>query len=326
MNKMIIRIVISVAAAVALSACSSTDENRADITPEKLQSLKEENQSLEKEAQSHQEEAQSLGQALEQALNPSWIPLSTGLHLDFSATTSQPTDASVTMIESDGRGTFHVTYMVDGVEQRIPLTPEELVSRTQYAKHQQGNPSYWIWDHSGLFTVAPEFKYFNILGWAVDEYETAQDGSNGDLLNISTGYIVYGTPTEVLPGSGTASYDGRVRLNGRSRTNPVGRESIDGDMDLTADFENRSIEGMFSNLADRDSGAQFTPAEIVVQSATIANGGFDAQLVGQPAAAGLTGTATGQFFGPDAAEVGGVISAEDADTVFEGHFGGKKAQ
>ena len=95
-------------------------------------------------------------------------------------------------------------------------------------------------------------------------------------------------------------------------------------MALTADFENRSIEGMFSNLADRDSGAQFTPAEIVVQRATIENGGlFEADLVGQPAAAEFTGTATGQFFGPDAAEVGGVISAEDPDRVFDGHFGGK---
>ena len=135
MNKMIIRmirIVISVAAAVALSACSSTDENRADITPEEHQSLQDENQSLADENQSLEDENQSLGQELEQALNPSWTPLSTGLHRDFSATTSsRDTDASVTMIESDGRGTFHVTYMVNGVEQRITLTPEEIDPRYQ---------------------------------------------------------------------------------------------------------------------------------------------------------------------------------------------------
>ena len=37
---------------------------------------------------------------------------------------------------------------------------------------------------------------------------------------------------------------------------------------------------------------------------------------------------TGHFFGPDAAEVGGVVTADDidTDTVYKGYFGGGKAQ
>ena len=95
-----------------------------------------------------------------------------------------------------------------------------------------------------------------------------------------------------------------------------------------ADFDNRSIDGVFTGTEIRHPEADPVDwdAEIRIKEATIADSGFKAELEGQRGVPGFRGTATGQFFGPDAAEVGGVISAEDEDRVYDGYFGGKKTQ
>ena len=62
----------------------------------------------------------------------------------------------------------------------------------------------------------------------------------------------------------------------------------------------------------------------MLQNGTIANNELSAELVGRHDVADFTGNMTGQFFGPSAAEVGGVIDGEATDTVYEGWFGGKK--
>ena len=141
--------------------------------------------------------------------------------------------------------------------------------------------------------------------------------------------MVYGEPTAVLP-AGTAEYAGRVYLNGWSRTDPDNseREQFQGSLALTADFDNRTIGGLLDDWSFRaysgNSGYEDTTAEIVIQNGTITNNELSAELVGRHSAAGITGNMTGQFFGPGAAEIGGVIDGEAPDSVFEGWFGGKK--
>ena len=309
----------------ALQEQVATLMGRADITPQDLQALQEQVDTLMGRADITAEEVQALEQALEQALNPSWTPVSGGgVHLDFSATTSRPADAGVTMIESARLGTFYVTYMVDGVEQRIHLTPADY--NRQYVTGT--NPRIWLWDTSNSFTIAPDFRYLNINGWAVSDYEIAPDGSEIP-LNERRGFIVYGTQTEGLP-AGTADYEGRMYANGWSRTDPsrgTGRHRIYGEVALTADFDNRSIDGMVSAMEVQRAGQSWVAwdADILIRYGTIDDdSGIRAQLEGQREAAGIKGTVTGQFFGPEAAEVGGVISAEDTNTVYGGFFGGRK--
>ena len=68
-----------------------------------------------------------------------------------------------------------------------------------------------------------------------------------------------------------------------------------------------------------------TNAVLAIQNGTITNDGLNAEVVGRQDAVGISGSMTGQFFGPDAAEVGGVIEAErSGDRVFEGWFAGEK--
>ena len=186
MNKKIVGIVVSATAAVALSACGGTDTNRADITPEALQ-------------------------ALEQALKPSWTPLTaTGVHVDHSTGTVQDTEARVTMLESDGSAGFYVTYMVvNGVVQRVHMTRGDYDHG--FSEYRQGRGQFPVWAlefSANSFTFVPDFSYFDVGGWRAEEFEIAPDGTRST-TNTWRGHIVYGTPTEVMPVAGTATYDGQ---------------------------------------------------------------------------------------------------------------------
>ena len=63
------------------------------------------------------------------------------------------------------------------------------------------------------------------------------------------------------------------------------------------------MNGMFSDMEITRSGQSRVnwDAEILVQHGTITNSEISAQLEGQRGAAGIKGTMTGHFFGPDAA-------------------------
>ena len=253
-------------------------------------------------------------------------PVSVGVDRDFSASTTQLTDAaSVTAVESDGADGFYVTYIVDGAAQRIHL-PVSVYDSGDRIFETEGPPDYGIWDQANSYSKSAEFDHFSVNGWYVT-YETAPDGSQ-TALGYSRGYMVYGEPTAVLP-AGTAEYAGRVYLNGWSRTDPSSseREQFLGSLALTADFDNRTIGGLIDDWSFRaysgNSGYEDFNAETVIQNGTIMNNELSAELV-RTGRSDFTGNMTGQFFGPGAAEVGGVIDGEDRSHVYEGWFGGKK--
>ena len=252
--------------------------------------------------------------------------VSVGVDRDFSASTSQLTDAaSVTTVESDGAEGFHVTYMVDGAAQRIHLPvsgydPGDRIFETE------GPPDYGIWEDARSYRKSAEFDYLSVNGWYVWNYEDASDGTR-TTLDARRGYMVYGDPTAVLP-AGTAEYAGRMYLNRWSRTDPTnatGRRQLQSSLALTADFDNRTIGGRLHDWSQRAyaSGSyEAIDAEVAIRNGTIANAEFTADLAGT--GGNFTGNMTGRFFGPGAAEVGGVIDGETRDNVFEGWFAGKK--
>jgi len=254
-------------------------------------------------------------------------PVSVGVNRDFNASTSQLTDAaSVTAVESDGADGFYVTYMIDGAAERVHL-PVSGYDRSENVYNKVGPPDYGIWQDARSYLASSEFDYLSVNGWYYWSYETEADGSR-TTLDTSRGHMVYGDATANMPAS-TAQYAGRAYLNGWSRTNPGtgARERFEGSLALTADFDGGTIGGSLENWRVRgpgESGYSNVDAEIVVQNGTITNNQLSAELTGMRDAADFTGNMTGQFFGPDAAEVGGVIDGESTDSVFEGWFGGKK--
>ena len=253
--------------------------------------------------------------------------VSVAVDRDFSASTSQLTDAvGVTTVRSDGADGFHVTYMVDGARQRIHL-PVSAYDPGDRLYETEGPPDYGIWDAADSYDRSSEFDYLSVNGWYVWNYEVASDGTR-TTLDARRGHMVYGQPTAVLPG-GTAEYAGRMYLNRWSRIDPgnSSRKQMRAGLALTADFDNRTIGGLLDDWSSRDfgQGGSYEPlddVEVLIRNGTIANAGFTADLAGR--GGNFTGDMTGRFFGPGAAEVGGVIDGGTRDNVFEGWFAGKK--
>ena len=103
--------------------------------------------------------------------------VSVGVDRDFSASTSQLTDAaSVTAVENDGADGFYVTYMVDGAAQRIHL-PVSVYDPGDRIFETEGPPDYGIWERANSYSKSAEFDHFSVNGWYVSNYENAPDGS-----------------------------------------------------------------------------------------------------------------------------------------------------
>ena len=175
------------------------------------------------------------------------IPLSVGIERDFPALQVELTDtATVTAIEGDGAGGFHVTYQVDGAPQRVHLEASDYGSDPDfpfiYASDGANSP-YALFDLSESFAIfrSPDFDHFNAQGWVVAAYD-----ANGDDENTRRGVMVYGNRTEVadLP-VGTASYDGRMFAFGNPSDDPDAavQDYIRGSLTLTANFANSDVTG-----------------------------------------------------------------------------------
>ena len=237
--------------------------------------------------------------------------VSAGVELDYPASTSQLTNAGVTAIESDGAHGFHVTYTIDGVVERVHL-PELLYDNA--ISRRSNDEIHWVWEDR--YASALELDHLSVKGWWAGEFGHQRRG-----------HFVFGETTAVLP-AGTAEYAGRAYLNGFSATAPGDRSWFRGDLSLTADFDSRTIGGKLDNWRIYTGTSQQyvgIDSELVIQNGTITSDGLNAELAGRQLGTGITGSMTGQFFGPGAAEVGGVIEAErSGDRVFEGWFAGEK--
>ena len=257
--------------------------------------------------------------------------MSVAAYRDHPASTSQHTDAAeVTAIESDDAGGYRVTYVVDDSEHSIHLTANDYGSfpACWACYHQRvGNRSYFLWSFSRSLSRMPEFDHFNVGAWSVGDWMDA-----GYTISDSVehrGVVVYGAPTATLP-AGTASYEGRVFAEGYQRDDPNSRtrRRARGRLDLTADFDASTVGGMIDEIEVTPSGKSFfipTSGNWMIENGAIAGSQFTAELTGTQSHAGLAGDMTGQFFGPSAAEVGGVLKATSArNRVVYGYFGGTK--
>ena len=264
------------------------------------------------------------------------IPLSVGVERDYSALQVEMTDtATVTAIEGDGSGGFHVTYQVDGAPQRVHLEAGDYGSDPEfpyiYASDGENSP-YVLFDMADSFRTSrsPEFDHFNAQGWVVIAYD-----ANGDPENVRRGLMVYGNRTEVadLP-AGTASYEGRMFAFGNPSDDPDAavQDYIRGSLTLTADFANSDVTGRMYDFETRKgtSSGEYDDAtgELTISNGAISGNEFTADVAGSIAPGTVDGDMSGQFFGPAAAEVGGVLSGEYAKpgetVVLHGFFGGKK--
>ena len=266
------------------------------------------------------------------------IPLSVGIERDVPTMQVRMTDtatSTVTAIEGDGAGGFHVTYQVDGAPQRVHLEASDYGSDPGfayiYASDGENSP-YVLFDMSDSFRTSrsAEFDHFNAQGWVVIAYD-----ANGDDENVRRGLMVYGNRTEVadLP-AGTASYEGRMFAFGNPSDDPddAVQDYIRGSLTLTANFANSDVTGRMYDFETRKGtfSGEYDDAtgELTISNGAISGNEFTADVAGSIAPGTVDGDMSGQFFGPAAAEVGGVMSGEYAKpgetVVLHGFFGGKQ--
>ena len=165
------------------------------------------------------------------------------------------------------------------------------------------------------------YDYFDINGW--------QAGTSG--IGNFRGFMTYGARTlpENLP-SGSATYEGQLRAEvwGADDSRWGTQTWMRGTLHLEANFDDGEMTGRIDALRTQPPGAnayQPLPEGNVmdIASAPIGEARFVAEWAGNDPSdnatrhetiGGFTGTMIGEFYGPGADEVGGVLSGRRAAT------------
>lgn len=293
-----------------------------------------------------------------------FAPLSAALRRDYegegdgsgSPNTKLKDDFHIESIASDGADGFKVTYVH---EEKEPVDVHFTKERYGTAESGSGK-SYslpftdggWeyirLWHYAGSFDDGPSnqgsgrYRYFDVLGFKYRDPDLRDEG----IILEDRVYMTFGARTETLP-AGQAYYKGHMRADIYEAHN-FKYKHLNGALSLRADFGYGTLSGRVSQirLPEQASGLGGTGDIITypttyfeITDAEILDGRFTAKLEGKDSdenavmddqsVLGYVGDILGEFYGPDAEEVGGVLNgSRDADgdgspdTVMHGYIGG----
>lgn len=190
-----------------------------------------------------------------------------------------------------------------------------------------------------------------------DSAKSALDGTDKSYLQVwqyeswngdkaTRGFAVIGAETDpqIVKSQANATYSGKALADTWMENDSRERAGVRGDLTLKADFQAGSVTGKIDKLEARTRGADTddkwtawaaadTGANIEMTKAAISANGFsDGKLVAHDPSGevgNLDGsTYSGRFYGPNAEQVGGVMSikgaSQDGKFVGNGFFAGKK--
>jgi C-lobe and N-lobe beta barrels of Tf-binding protein B len=166
-----------------------------------------------------------------------------------------------------------------------------------------------------------------VAGW---EYQSFGVWNNQDITGEQgwVGAHSFGNRTAdaAVPLSGTASFVGKL---GGLYVSPAGEGSVAaGDVTVNADFSARSLSLASSNTVTTRDLATATPAPGLDMSGTLKYSAGSGRFSGALSSAGgkMSGTSNGQFYGPNAEELGGVFVVKSPTTVetFTGAYGARR--
>ena len=258
--------------------------------------------------------------------------------------------AYVKSISGDGEGGFNMTWVIDGVESPVHFPADAYNPENFGFQHTDEagdhHRSYWLfgWTDSLYPEFFPgttedrtdgstQFDYLDLLGWGL---YLGQDDS--DLQ----GMLTYGVRTlpDSLP-AGSVTWKGLMYAN---QYNDAGtRLNRDGVVTLEADLDDMTISGRIDGIhvpAWASASGQNEPLEgsyIDIESGSIHDAVFAQQWTGHGPMSGETmlgfrGALAGEFYGPSAEEVGGVLSGwrpsmnDSPDQHFIAGFGAVQAK
>lgn len=239
-------------------------------------------------------------------------------------------DANIKAISSDGANGFRVTYVVGDEEETVHFVASDFAagtSSTSYYKEANGR-RYWLWSYTGSMTGSQKnrgstlFRYFDANGAAIsiDRVTNSQ-------------YMTYGlrTGADALP-AGTAHYGARMYADvwGSDAPSINQRTRVWGQVRLTVDFGAGSLDGDIRGFRNQEPGQSIVtvPATVYADIADgrIVGGQFTATWTqvnpGLDAGEVFSGDIFGEFYGPNAEEVGAVLNGSNDDSVIAGWIGG----
>ena len=246
------------------------------------------------------------------------------------------------------------------------FTPEEdiTINRVTFAANQKvylkrdgttaGKPDYKIISifRDVTIPVSTPYEHMNYGLWM--NYESDTSGTQADMGIGFVRMLAGKSMTPDMPASGIVTYDGHGILNTRIR-NSHPETGIRGDIGVyrtytttTADFGRNKISVDFGGPVSTDFATDVVEFQL---KGDISGNGFSGTTATVPTGGGFsydygtggavegvhselqpggsfTGTFKGNFFGPGAAEVGGVFdftSEDNKDGSFRGAFGGVKS-
>ena len=271
------------------------------------------------------------------------VPMSAGVDRSGYSSASpsialQDDGNRVTKIARDGAGGYIVTYTVDGVPRpEVHLEAADLFAHPRLSGNyykRNGTTGFSLNSKTGSISWIPTFNHFDVKEWYEFVFPTVESAEGGNFAQADSAnfaVVVHGDRTADMPAAGQASYEGRAEAFAW-KPNPgevggafqVNQDWYRGDLSLTADFAAATVAGQIGNLRHSPPGR--TQTNSIPGSISIQNGQIDGnELSWDLAALGFTGTANGAFYGPDAAEVGGVLKGTHLDgRLLQGWFGADK--
>ncbi len=260
-----------------------------------------------------------------------FAPITTALdRISGDPSTVASSDAAIKTFSSDGDGGYYVTFVVDDVEWTQHYTRENHVTEDGvFESMPEDNAPYWnnIWYENTGFT------YFNVYAGVSGSLEPGVRPRF---------FFVAGVRTENLP-TATAKYVGGMTGQIWRNANLSDMTRVRGTGFLTANFGQSTVTGEISRIEVRPetSGSYSILANnrFIVENGNIENSQFLLNLRGADSTSGLgdaqnsneeiasikgfDGNILGEFFGPQANEVGAVLNATRGDAVLIGYLGGR---
>ena len=247
-------------------------------------------------------------------------------------------DFIVKGIRRNAGGEYVINYVIDGTEEEITLDTGNCSSFDCEFFVDGRQFFFWSWtgddDDPSIEDGLGEFRYLASHGLA---YRPTRE------IQART-WFVFGVRTENLP-MGTATYHGRFQSWSFRSADPDWnmRLFVSGAMRLVANFDMRSLDGRIIGIrgrrADQNQTRTWETSSFAITEGRIVNGQFTATLTGldsdpttsfDESVRGFMGHILGEFYGPNAEEVGGVVTAtRDVagtadDRVLHGFIGGRK--
>ncbi len=234
---------------------------------------------------------------------------------------------------------YRITFTIDGAQKAIDVTEADLggisgnaVNFERVVQTASVSRSVYLWRWQGNFPKSPEYDYLDVNGVILADFTpgVAQDTAN--LNDVSSGYVVRGirTSTNDMP-TGSASYSGRMQAREWPTdvlSTYTDADEYRGDFSMIADFAAGTVTGAVSNVVSRPSLSGTDTSSLSTglsfQGTVSGNSITASSLSGTGAFAGYSGSAEGAFYGPNAAEVGGVFEASATDKLLQGYFAGDK--